>query len=61
MCIGAQSLSGAMFGEGEGRVWLHGVECTGSERGLIDCPALMGNSSCTHTQDAGIRCQSGML
>ena len=49
------------FDEGTGRIWLENVTCMGSERELIDCiDDFSGNSSCTHAQDAGVRCPSGM-
>lgn len=46
--------------EGGGRIWLHNVQCTGRERALIDCTSISsGVNSCTHAQDAGVRCQYG--
>ena len=36
------------------------VQCTESERELTSCRGnTNGNNSCTHTQDAGVRCKSG--
>ena len=59
---GSAPTSGGSFGEGTGRIWLDNVECTGSERTLIDCTASSsGVNSCTHAQDAGVRCQPGMI
>ena len=58
--IGSEPLSGA-FGEGTGRIWLDNVQCSGSERQLRDCMAdSSGINSCTHAQDAGVRCPPGI-
>lgn len=57
--LGSLAISGAAFGEGEGNIWLHDVNCTGNERALMNCAAVTGRGSCTHSQDAGIRCQPG--
>ena len=58
--VGAEALNGSSFGEGTGRIWLDNVQCTGNERTLINCTASSnGVNSCTHAQDAGVRCQSG--
>ncbi len=47
----------ATFGEGTGRIWLDNVQCTGTERELTNCAASSsGVNSCTHAQDAGVRC-----
>ncbi len=55
--LGAQALSRATFGQGTGRIWLDNVQCTGSERVLMNCRASSnGSNSCTHAQDAGVRC-----
>ena len=54
------AFSGARFGEGIGRIWLNNVQCTGSERALMNCATnSSGVDSCTHAQDAGIRCREG--
>ena len=59
---GAGALSSASFGEGTGRIWLDNVQCTGSERTLMGCTAHSGGSdSCTHAQDAGVRCRPGIM
>ena len=61
LLLGVQILAQGSFDEGTGRIWLENVTCMGSERGLIDCiDDLEGNSSCTHAQDAGVRCPSGI-
>ena len=59
--IGAQSVSGAGFGEGTGMIWLNDVQCTGSEDGLMNCTVSSSVAdSCTHMQDAGVRCPEGI-
>jgi len=56
-----EALSEAAFGEGTGRIWLSNVECTGSERELANCTATFNETtSCTHAQDAGVRCIQGI-
>ena len=65
MCLfilGVTALSQASFGQGTGRIWLDNVQCTGSERALMNCTASPnGVNSCTHSQDAGVRCPTGRL
>ena len=59
--VGSVAISGSSFGEGTGRIWLDNVQCTGNERTLINCTASSnGVNLCTHTQDAGVRCQQGI-
>ena len=59
---GVQTLSQANFGAGTGRIWLTNVACTGSERVLMNCTAdSSGTNSCTHAQDVGVRCQTGII
>ena len=59
--VGAQAIHQATFGEGMGPIWLHNARCTGSEEVLTDCTAnFSGVNSCTHAQDAGVRCPPGM-
>ena len=57
---GAEAVSVAGFGEGMGRIWLTSAQCTGSETELMNCTAnSSGVNSCTHSQDAAVRCQPG--
>ena len=57
---GAVAVSGASFGEGSGRIWSRTIQCTGNERYLRNCTtSSVGNDTCTHAQDAGVRCQLG--
>ena len=56
------ALGESTFGEGTGRIWLNDVQCTGSVRVLMNCTASNnGVNNCTHAQDAGVRCPSGIL
>ena len=42
---------------GNGRIWLDDVNCTGSERSLIDCyHRPWGSHNCNHSEDVGIVC-----
>ena len=55
--IGVQVMN---FSLGAGVIWLDNAECTGSERLLLDCIAnSSGINTCTHAQDAGVRCPTG--
>uniref|UniRef100_A0A8C3SSZ1 Soluble scavenger receptor cysteine-rich domain-containing protein SSC5D n=1 Tax=Chelydra serpentina TaxID=8475 RepID=A0A8C3SSZ1_CHESE len=48
---------GARFGRGSDRIWLDGVNCTGTEVALSDCRARpWGDNNCTHGEDAGVVC-----
>lgn len=45
---------------GSGPIFLHDVMCTGSEFRLLDCPNEgLERSSCSHYNDAGVRCLTG--
>ena len=48
----------AKYGQGEGPIWLSKVGCTGGESSLFNCPHPgWGNvGSCTHGNDAGVKC-----
>ena len=54
-----EAYGNATFGEGEGYIYIKNVQCNGSESTLEDCPASeVGVHDCTHSEDAGVRCQS---
>uniref|UniRef100_A0A8C3GPZ8 SRCR domain-containing protein n=1 Tax=Cairina moschata TaxID=8855 RepID=A0A8C3GPZ8_CAIMO len=57
-CGGALEAAGsARFGEGSGQIWLDGVNCSGAEAALWDCPAeAWGQHNCRHKEDAGVIC-----
>ena len=58
--IGVEALGQAMFGQGTGTIWLDNIQCTGSEIALTNCTASStGVNTCTHAQDAGVRCPGG--
>ena len=52
-------MSGGTFGSGSGAVLLDIINCSGNETSLFDCEyrGSIGNTSCVHSQDAGVRCQ----
>jgi len=49
------------FGQRLGPIWLDNVTCTGNESTLAACGHLGINitRSCTHSEDAGVRCSGG--
>uniref|UniRef100_A0A8D0FXB3 SRCR domain-containing protein n=1 Tax=Strix occidentalis caurina TaxID=311401 RepID=A0A8D0FXB3_STROC len=55
-CGGAvEAVGSARFGEGSGQIWLDGVNCSGTEAALWDCPAApWGQHNCGHKEDAGV-------
>ena len=45
------------FTNGVGQIWLSDVRCRGTETRLTDCThSGFGVHSCTHLEDAGVRC-----
>ncbi|XP_034755884.1 deleted in malignant brain tumors 1 protein-like [Etheostoma cragini] len=52
-----EAKKGAFFGEGQNRIWLDDVQCTGSERSILKCPHRpLGENNCGHAEDAGVVC-----
>ena len=52
-----QAYTKAAFGEGEGDIYLHDVQCIGTERNLNECCRdSWGHSTCRHHEDAGVAC-----
>ena len=47
------------YGQGSGSVWMSNLACTGSENSISECPHIgWGETSCSHSQDAGVTCGS---
>ena len=53
---GAEAIQQGFFGQGTGRIVFDEVGCLGFESMLASCP-LLRTHDCTHSEDAGVRCQ----
>ena len=51
------------YGEGSGPVWMSGLDCTGIENSLSDCPhtGFTTSSHCDHNMDVGVACASNYI
>ena len=55
--VDAVAFSNSHFGSGAGNIFLDDVRCTGSESHLINCTYDSVTTDCSHSEDAGVRCQ----
>lgn len=52
----------AVYGLGNGTIWLSNVKCNGSESNIAQCNHYYwGLSDCTHDQDVSIVCNTGIV
>ncbi|XP_067321107.1 deleted in malignant brain tumors 1 protein-like [Anolis sagrei] len=52
-----KAFRGAHHGPGSGPIWLEGLNCTGKEASLRECPrSPWGEHHCNHSQDASVEC-----
>ena len=52
----------AIFGEGNGHIWLDNVHCVGNESSIENCPHNGWNDhNCGHHEDASVVCRNGTL
>lgn len=51
-----EALSGSQMGQGMGHIHMSEIECTGFEKSLIDCKFNMHTPSCSHEEDAAVKC-----
>ena len=57
------ALANAAFSEGTGRIWMSGLTCGTTELSLFSCSSttaigsVESSTSCTHADDASVRCQ----
>ena len=57
-----QTSRNSKYGRGSNTIWLDNVHCIGSESNLNDClHSGWGVRSCTHRQEAGVKCIGAFL
>ena len=56
------AMHNAFYGEGIGQTWLYNLNCVGNEGTIGNCSHNgWGYAYCSHGDDAGVKCSSGML
>ena len=59
---GGQAFANAYFGEGSGSIFLDDVQCSTHATSILYCPSNpIGTHNCTHSDDAGVRCECKWL
>ena len=54
--------SSTQFGQGIGPIFFTNIGCSGSESSLLECSrSVFGVTSCTHSQDIGVKCEGNDL
>ena len=62
MYVGAAGSYYWVLHNGVGQIWLDNVQCRGTETNLFSCThSPVGTHNCVHSEDAGVRCQPGIL
>ena len=50
------------YGAGSGQIWLDDVACTSSNTKLLQCfSSPIGSHSCSHSDEAGVKCEGRTL
>ena len=57
---GAESLENQDDSEDSGLIHFAGLDCTGTETSIMQCPSShVASANCSHSHDASVRCQTG--
>ena len=55
--IGSAALTGAIFGPGDGPIFIESLTCVGSETSIMDCTEVsLKRGTCSHDRDVSVRC-----
>ncbi|XP_061193623.1 deleted in malignant brain tumors 1 protein-like [Saccostrea echinata] len=54
---GGVAIISSVFGKGNAKIWLDGINCGGHENSLLECPqSVVGSSSCGDSRNAAVVC-----
>lgn len=56
LLLDVRTFGGSKYGSGIGPVYLRDLQCSGNESSLIYCPGNTDTNECSHSDDAGLRC-----